>query len=872
MLDIIDDSVAFYYTHCVIISLYSFKSIHQEAVNNMRKDFKCSIALLSVLFIICFSFNTNASQDVPQKVLDACYSVVRIETENVSTISSGSGFVIKSDRNGTLIVTNAHVISGGLQRISVWVTNEEKQFADVEYISEQYDLAIIRLERTIDARPLQLSTDVFQGMSVYAVGYPAAADYLSEHEARVDQDATITDGLISATRVMRLISYGPEISILQINADINPGNSGGPLLNSEGEVIGVNTLGAADSQGIFGAIASSELLNILDIAGIDLNVGERGIPWWMIATAAVVILSAIALTLILAKRHGKRMEKSNPATKYSSLPLIECIKKWPININSTDVVSILMPLATQLRDMHLDGILYLKLSPHVLNATAEGVVLSDSIISDFTIAEFASPEQLSARTASVRSDIYAFFRVMDYIKNINKKRSEVDTDTALPVSTETQETILLEKIILRGLSTDADARFSSMQDVIYALAPLNHAIPQEYLSLLNSREPKVNKEASDRRPVITRRAILFSFLTLVGLFTGFEVFCFFRAEANIKALEFRKANETMKMVLLADKLLPDDWAYLQAGMNMENGSYSEAIEGFVLLGDYKRAAECVNEAKYRKAAYLADQGQFPEAADIYEELASYRDASAKGQITINRYAYYLLESKDFYGALAQFNILNRQGYFTAGESIKETYFYWACNLIDEEEYIYAYEKLLKADDYPEVATILSSLKDLAYYDAVDLYHHGKYSDAKRGFSLLEKYIDTKSYLILTDAHLGNRNKDLVTKLIPLIGFEDASEILISEWSIAQYFLEGKWTGNGRYLNFTKGATGSYRSSYNLPWFDFGDYFDIVDGYYVLEDKDSGATKKMYKITIINQDCITVYAYKNSSAYTLYRQG
>lgn len=63
---------------------------------------------------------------------------------------------------------------------------------------------------------------------------------------------------------MKNVDYGPNIRVLQINADINPGNSGGPLLNRYGQVLGTNTYGVLDAQGIMGAISVSELIAFIE--------------------------------------------------------------------------------------------------------------------------------------------------------------------------------------------------------------------------------------------------------------------------------------------------------------------------------------------------------------------------------------------------------------------------------------------------------------------------------------------------------------------------------------------------------------------------------------------------------------------------------
>lgn len=132
---------------------------------------------------------------------------------------SGSGFIIDD-----LIVTNSHVVAG-LKEVVISSKKIKRSIAQVVYDDAYFDLAFISFEFEKPKNPLVLSTNIIEdGDATIAIGHPYGLNY------------SATEGIIS--KASRL--YG-ELEYIQIDAAINPGNSGGPLLNTNGEVIGVNT-------------------------------------------------------------------------------------------------------------------------------------------------------------------------------------------------------------------------------------------------------------------------------------------------------------------------------------------------------------------------------------------------------------------------------------------------------------------------------------------------------------------------------------------------------------------------------------------------------------------------------------------------------
>jgi S1-C subfamily serine protease len=159
-----------------------------------------------------------------------------------SQTGSGSGFIFDADG---FILTNRHVVDGadGL----MVVLNDGRQFEGTVYgIDTLTDLAIVTIEASdLPAAPIGTSADLEPGQLAIAIGNPLG-----------NYQNTITTGVVSGLgRQIRAADASQTSSeqlnnLIQTDAAINPGNSGGPLVNSGGQVIGVNTAVRTDAQGI----------------------------------------------------------------------------------------------------------------------------------------------------------------------------------------------------------------------------------------------------------------------------------------------------------------------------------------------------------------------------------------------------------------------------------------------------------------------------------------------------------------------------------------------------------------------------------------------------------------------------------------------
>lgn len=176
--------------------------------------------------IVVYRKNIGSVVNVTSRTvaLDFFYGLVPQEGQ-------GSGFIIDKDGH---ILTNYHVVENA-QRLEVTLHNRKKYRATVVGTDRSHDLAIIQIKAP-DLTPMTLgeSKNLQVGQKVYAIGNPFGLS------------GTLTSGIVSSIRSVQEPD-GVEIDeAIQTDAAINPGNSGGPLLNSHGEVIGINTMIASN--------------------------------------------------------------------------------------------------------------------------------------------------------------------------------------------------------------------------------------------------------------------------------------------------------------------------------------------------------------------------------------------------------------------------------------------------------------------------------------------------------------------------------------------------------------------------------------------------------------------------------------------------
>ena len=209
--------------------------------------------------------------------------------------SLGSGFIISADG---YIVTNNHVVADAdVIHVTLDESNGKSTALKAKLIGadEETDLALLKVETQKSLPFLKFgdSDKLRVGEWLLAIGNPFGLDH------------TVTSGILSAKG--RNIRSGPFDNFLQTDCSINPGNSGGPLLNMDGDVIGINTAIIASGQGIGFAIPSNMAASIIE----QIKSGKKVSRGWIGVTIQDVDES-------MAKAMG--MEKASGALVANTLP------------------------------------------------------------------------------------------------------------------------------------------------------------------------------------------------------------------------------------------------------------------------------------------------------------------------------------------------------------------------------------------------------------------------------------------------------------------------------------------------------------------------------------------------------------------------
>ena len=293
-----------------------------------------------VMVLICLvamlAIPASARTDLPTVISQAKEGVVKLlavgfdSYGNVANAVVGSGFAVGQRGSAPeYFVTNWHVASAYIPDINyafdsnhvrIWIMLDNFTLSDVTgfpseatsvecsivRISESGypDYAILRAARPVtECRPLAIrsSESVKQGETVVALGCPAVLDAQSLSVG--SKDITSTTGTVA--RHMTMTNAGNTNAIVH-NANISGGNSGGPLIDENGNVIGLNTYSIVDSYSC--AIYSDYVMQALNELGISYMTAGNSISIVTIA-AAVVAVAAVAVAIYFLLRNRKSAEK-----------------------------------------------------------------------------------------------------------------------------------------------------------------------------------------------------------------------------------------------------------------------------------------------------------------------------------------------------------------------------------------------------------------------------------------------------------------------------------------------------------------------------------------------------------------------------------
>src|SRR6266446_5787344 len=219
---------------------------HMEAVMIGRQNLiRAHLTLWSIILCALASPPAKSQDQLPDLVRRIKPSAVAIETFDArgEKLSRGSGFFIDVDR----IVTNRHVIEGAYRAEVHLNSGYAYQVRSVAAVDAEGDLALLKIDAPSNlVRPLSLDrTSPQEGESVVVIGNPFGLE------------GSVTNGIVSAVR--DIPGFG---RIIQITAPISPGSSGSPVVNMQGQVIGVATLQITGGQSVNFAIPSERIAQL----------------------------------------------------------------------------------------------------------------------------------------------------------------------------------------------------------------------------------------------------------------------------------------------------------------------------------------------------------------------------------------------------------------------------------------------------------------------------------------------------------------------------------------------------------------------------------------------------------------------------------
>ena len=232
-------------------------------------------------------YEKNSLAAAVDKIYDAVAMVSAYQNDTLT--STGSAFVYKTDDNYGYLLTNYHVIDGA-DSVTLTMSDDTEAEATVLGGDEYLDLAVLRVDRSNVSMVANIGTseDMNLGDTVFTVGTPMGEEYRG----------TVTSGILSGKDRMVSVSVSNGNSndwvmrVLQFDASINPGNSGGPLLNANGEVIGICSLKLVDDEieGMGFAIPIEYAMNHIE----SLENGEE-ISWPVLGVSMVNVSDTASL-------------------------------------------------------------------------------------------------------------------------------------------------------------------------------------------------------------------------------------------------------------------------------------------------------------------------------------------------------------------------------------------------------------------------------------------------------------------------------------------------------------------------------------------------------------------------------------------------
>ncbi|EHI70458.1 S1C family serine protease [Streptococcus ictaluri] len=239
--------------------------VHYNNTTNTTKAVK--VVQNAVVSVINYKKDNSAALTNPYSELFGEQSPSQEKDNDYSIFSEGSGVIYKKEGKYAYLVTNNHVIDGA-ERIEILMADGTKVVGELVGSDTYSDLAVVKIssDKIKTTAEFADSTKINIGEVAIAIGSPLGTEYAN----------SVTEGIVSSlSRTVTLRNENGETvstNAIQTDAAINPGNSGGPLINIEGQVIGINSSkisstpagGNGTVEGIGFAIPSSDVVKIIE--------------------------------------------------------------------------------------------------------------------------------------------------------------------------------------------------------------------------------------------------------------------------------------------------------------------------------------------------------------------------------------------------------------------------------------------------------------------------------------------------------------------------------------------------------------------------------------------------------------------------------
>jgi serine protease Do len=253
-------------------------SIFTNRLRILRTSLLATSLWMGLSHTVAFAQELTRNTPIVRAIRKAEPAVVNIQGNKTITNTSNTGIATRQEVNGMgtgviidrrgLIITNYHVVDA-VEKIEVTLADGTTTIAKLINYDPETDLAMIKInvDRELPVIEVGRSDDLLRGETVVAIGNPFG------------YQNTVTVGIISALHRDIPVNGSQQYNdLIQTNADINPGNSGGPLLNIEGEVIGINVAVRVGAQGIGFAIPIDNALEVMaDLVAQYRTSGSHGL-------------------------------------------------------------------------------------------------------------------------------------------------------------------------------------------------------------------------------------------------------------------------------------------------------------------------------------------------------------------------------------------------------------------------------------------------------------------------------------------------------------------------------------------------------------------------------------------------------------------